>query len=170
MKEHKIVCQGVKSVSFYEDFQIASNIMEILHFYLCFFPSLCSVLTRKRNICRRHFSVFPTRSNCHFSVNKRASWTRSQVCRSNNEFNESWQELGFLFLTVGEQVEVEIGVLSEKKKRKKRKWRKAVSDQAAGGHKRWGGGLGWRRLAKTAAGGWVGQETQFWCSGLGNVD
>lgn len=71
--------------------------MEILHFYLCFFPSLCRVLTRKRNICRRHFSVFPARSNCHFSVNKRASWTRShhryagQTMSSMKVDNESWQ-------------------------------------------------------------------------------
>ena len=81
--------------------------------------------------------------------------------------NESWQELGFLFLTVGEQVEVEIGVLSEKKKRKKRKWRKAVSDQAAGGHKRWGGGLGWPDWQKLLLGAELGKKRSFGVRDLG---
>ena len=41
----------------------------------------------------------------------------SQVCRSNNEFNEKRQELGFVFLTVGEQIQVEIGAGSGKEEK-----------------------------------------------------
>ena len=66
------------------------------------------------------------------------------LCRSNNEFNESSQDLctsdillELVFFTVVEEIETGEGK-QEKKKREKRKRRKsaAVSDQADGGHKR----------------------------------
>ena len=146
--------------------------------YRCFFPSLSRILTRKRNICRRHFSVFPARSNCHFSVNKRARRTRSQQWCGAGMQVKQWIQLkeprlvwlwyfnvGFVFLTVVEIVEIREG--TEKQENKKK---------TSGSF--WSGGrrsqtMRWRiRLAeieqKVVT--WGRQETQFWCSGLGNAD